>query len=232
MNALHADIHTIKPLTNTIMQVILIVNSQPRFHYQAGQYIQIINHAGDAIPFSIANADLGSSQLELHIRHTPDNPIASTLLKEFQSDDKVNFTGPHGHSTITKRQANRPTIFIAGGTGFAPIKAMIEQVLADGDDTALHLYWGARTLEDLYADELPKQWLAHVPFFQYTPVLSQSSPSDWSGKTGLITDTLLADYPDLSAHQLYIAGPQDMVLALKQACLNAGADKKNIYSDY
>jgi len=121
---------------------------------------------------------------------------------------------------------------MAGGTGFAPIKAIIEQALADGDKHPKHLYWGAKTVSDLYLDELPQQWVKTVPHFQYTPVLSASNDQGlWQGRTGLLHEIIAQDHPSLTSYQVYAAGPPDLIFAALKTFQTLGLKKELMYSD-
>ncbi|MEE9451975.1 MAG: NAD(P)H-flavin reductase [Gammaproteobacteria bacterium] len=214
------EIDLIKPLTDKII-LLLLQPSGTRFQYIAGQYIEIITADGQHMPFSIANAPLGSKQLELHIRHTTENTYSNYLLNEIKRTGKIKIRGPFGHC-IYHPNTPKTTLLMAGGTGFAPIKAIIEQVLAEGDNTPKHLYWGAKNMSDLYLDELPRQWQKTVPHFRYTPVLPE---------TGLIYEIIAQDYPSLTNHQVYAAGPPDMIFSALENFQKLGLEKKFMYSD-
>lgn len=224
-------VNLIKPLTDTVLQLLLQPSNDERLNYTAGQYIEIQLSDGDHCPFSIANAPLGAHQIELHVRHTSDNPFTVKLFDEIKQHGEINITGPFGQCTYHNPK-NHPTILLAGGTGFAPIKAIIEHALAEGEHSPMHLYWGAKNVSDLYLDSLTEHWHRLVEHFTYTPVLSAAEhPQQWHGQHGFIQDILAQDYTDLSAHQIYAAGPPDMVFAAHKICLQLGLDKQRFYSD-
>jgi len=219
----------VKPLTDHIVQISLHPINAVRFHYLAGQYLKIITADGQQTPFSIASAPLGGKQIELHICHTKDNIYSNTLLKEVQQTGRLTISGPFGHC-IYHKEFLYPTILLAGGTGFAPLKAIIEQALAEGDNTPKHLYWGAKAASDLYLHELAQHWAKTVENFRYTAVLSE--PADnWQGKTGLVHAAVVQDYTDLSHYQIYAAGPPDMVFIALQAFELLGLPRDRVYSD-
>lgn len=123
-------------------------------------------------------------------------------------------------------------IFLAGGVGFAPIKALIEQALSSGVSQPIYLYWGARQLADLYMHELAQRWEKHVPHFHYIPVLSEPSKADnWSGRVGLVHEAVLADHANLAQHHVYASGPTEMVYAALHAFQKHGLDRALMYSD-
>lgn len=223
------QIEHIEPLTDQIIRLLLRPIEAGRLHYLAGQYVKVITADGQQTPFSIASAPLGGSQIELHIRHTKDNAYSNALLKDIQKTGQLTITGPFGHC-VYHQKSRCPTILLAGGTGFAPLKAIIEQALAEGDNSPKHLYWGARTASDLYLDELAQHWAKTVANFRYTAVLSE--PSDhWQGKVGLVHEAVVHDHTDLTDYQVYAAGPPDMVFVALQAFKQLGLAKDRIYSD-
>ncbi len=230
-----ANIVQVKPLTNSVMQVILQLPSP--LTYEAGQYLEVITSDGQHTPFSIANAALGTSQIELHIRHTPENALSSQIIAEIQKQGALQIVFPFGKCTYKKLKSDLPIIFMARGTGFAPIKAVIEQLLIDGSTLPMHLYWGARNIGDHYLDELPQSWAAHVENFEYTPLLCPESPNlevpvKWTGRSGDLVDLIAMDhYPDLSNYQVLAAGPFDMMFKARDVFCKQGLTLENMHSD-
>jgi CDP-4-dehydro-6-deoxyglucose reductase, E3 len=234
-----APIVQVRPLTNAIIQVFLQLPSL--ISYDAGQYLQVITSDGQRVPFSIANANLGSSQVELHIRHTPENQINNQIVSEIQKQGALQITMPLGECTYQVLQPSLPIIFMARGTGFAPIKAIIEQLFVDGCALPMHLYWGARNIGDHYLDELPEKWTEHVENFKYTPLLCpepshKSSeieiPVKWTGRSGDLVDMIALDYyPSLANYQVLAAGPFDMMLQARDVFKKQGLKSENMYAD-
>lgn len=214
-----AQVHSVHPLTDSIIQLTLSPDDFKS--YLAGQYCQLM-HGGQAYPFSIANAALGSHKLELHIRHSKDNPYNESLLNEIRSSGSIELEYPLGNCHIGCLAPNKPIIFIAGGTGFSPVKAMVEQLLADSDGRPMHLFWGAKSVGDLYSEDLVKQWHHHVAHFRYTPVLS--------GSRQLIATVLNAGL-DLANSQFVAAGAFDMVYRVRDALVEQGVSREVIFSD-
>jgi CDP-4-dehydro-6-deoxyglucose reductase len=219
-------------LHGNIWQVFLTPPQKKYLQYKAGQYLEIFNPAHDPRPFSIANAPIENNGIiELHIRCVANSPYTLSLIENIKKTRTLDIRGPFGQCTY-KKIPEYPSIFIAGGTGFAPIKAIIEQALSEKITQPIYLYWGARTQADLYMNELASQWEKDVSHFQYIPVLSASLEADhWTGKTGFLHDAVLADHPDLTHHHVYASGPQEMVYAALDIFKRHGLDEKLMYSD-
>jgi CDP-4-dehydro-6-deoxyglucose reductase len=218
----HARVVRITPLTNSILQLILELEEY--VDYQAGQYLQIISE-NQEFSYSIANAPLGSHNYELHIRHTRDNPYNQPFLAEIKRKGAVTIRLPLGTCDVSHLHPNLPILFIAGGTGFAPIKAMIEQLLATGEPRAFELFWGARSQSDLYMDDKVMQWQNHVSNFKYFSQLSETS-------TQTLASMVLARHQqDINNWQVVISGPFDMVYSTRDQLVDNGALASNLFSD-
>ncbi len=176
-------------------------------------------------PLVIPNAPLGSHKYELHLRHSRDNPLNQRLLAEIKSKGIVSIRLPLGECDLSHLHPDKPILFIAGGTGFAPIKAMIEQLLAEGEPRAFELFWGARSQSDLYMDEKVSHWQTHVRHFQYFSQLSNTS------KITLATKVLTRHKQDLNDWQIIISGPFDMVYDTRDRLLAQGALPEHLFSD-
>lgn len=217
-----AHVDQIIPLTDNILKLILI--PEHYIHYEAGQYLQII--IGDErISYSIANAPLGAHKYELHIRHQG-NPYDQPLFNEIKEQGIVTISLPYGDCHINKLQSDLPIIFLAAGTGFAPVKAMIEQLMATTDQRGFELYWGARSQSDLYMDEQVKQWQTHVANFNYFSLV----PVSGSKKT-LASMLINQHRSDLANYQIVLAGPFDMVYSTRDRLCAKGVMADRLYSD-
>lgn len=217
-----ASVESITPLTDSILQLML--EPDEYIDYQAGQYLQILM-GKEAFSYSIANAPLGSHKYELHIRHTKDNPYNQPLLAEIKHKGRVSLRLPKGECHLNRLQPQKPILFIAGGTGFAPIKAMIEQLLAQGESRAFELFWGARSQSDLYMDEKVLNWQSHVKQFQYFSLLSEVSNET-------LAAVVLNQYGNcLNAWQMVISGPFDMSYSIRDSLVAAGVDRSQLFSD-
>lgn len=185
-----------------------------RLQFLAGQYIDILMRDGKARSFSLANPPHDDSALELHIRHMPGGSFSDYVFSQMKEKEILRFKGPLG-SFFLQEESTKPIILLASGTGFAPIKAIIEHALHVGIRRPMTLYWGARRPADLYMDELPQKWVAeHGDFFSYVPVVSDALPEDgWTGRTGLVHQAVLDDFADLSGHEVYACGAPVVVEA-------------------
>ena len=189
--------------------------SEP-FRFRAGQYIDFLLSDGRRRGFSIANAPHRVDHLELHIRRVEGGTFTGHVFTGLKERDILRFEGPLG-SFALREDSNRPIIMIAGGTGFAPIKSLIEHAIHIGLERPIALYWGARTRGGLYMDALAQSWQNALPGFRYTPVLSEATPEDrWSGRTGLVHEAVMQDFPDLSGHEVYACGAPAMIDAARR----------------
>ena len=219
---IQARVEEISPLTDSIMRLVLAPDEF--VEYQAGQYLQIL-FAEEAFSYSIANASLGSHKYELHIRHSLDNPYNQPLFSHIKDQGFVTLRLPYGECSINHLEAQRPIMFIAGGTGFAPVKAMIEQLLANSDPRSFELFWGARSQSDLYLDEKVSSWNAHVSRFNYFSLLADE-------RKETLASFVLAKHPnDLDAWQMVISGPFDMVYSTRDVLVSHGVSPAHLFSD-
>ena len=187
-----------------------------RLQFLAGQYIDILMKDGKRRSFSMANAPHDDACLQLHVRKTPGGAFSKYVFEEMRERAILRFEGPLG-TFYLREDSDKPIIFVAGGTGFAPIKAQIEHLLHHGDDRPVVLYWGARSRRDLYLPELPARWQAENPAFSYVPVLSDPLAEDaWPGRTGFVHQAVLDDFASLSGYQVYACGAPGMTDVAKQ----------------
>lgn len=185
------------------------------FAFRAGQYIDFILDGGRRRSFSIANAPAEKGHLELHIRRIDGGSFTRQVFEEMKTRDILRFEGPLGSFCLSSDNT-RPAVLIAGGTGFAPIKSIVEDAIARGLTRKLVLYWGARNREGLYMDALAHSWTQSLPNFDYIPVLSEPSGEDrWTGREGLVHHAVMADLPELSAHEVYACGAPAMIDAAR-----------------
>jgi CDP-4-dehydro-6-deoxyglucose reductase len=198
--------------------------------YQAGQYLKIRYPNGEFFPFSMANAPTADHRIELHIRLANDTNTLQ-FIKNVKTTGQITITGPFGHSYFQKNNP-LPIILLAAGTGFAPAKAIVEEIIRENAGRKIHLYWGVRELKDFYLASLPEIWKKDYRQFFYTAVISRPNiPLPPNVKTGQIIDLVTSDYPDLSDHQVFIFGPEQMVaMALKQF-IRHGLTRDQIRSD-
>jgi len=217
-------------LSDDVIRLYLKPPGGTRMQFLAGQYIDILLQDGQRRSFSIANSPHDDEYIELHIRHVEDGEFSSYLFNRLQVKDILRIEGPFGQFYL-RDPVKTPIIFMAGGTGFAPIKGIIEYAFQEGVGQPMHLYWGARTKRDLYMDDLARQW-SKRPGFHYIPVLSDTSAGDrWHGRRGMVHETIVQDFPSLEDYAVYTAGPPLMIKAGWVAFERLGLPADRFYSD-
>ena len=176
-----------------------------RLQFLAGQYIDILMKDGKRRSFSMANAPHDAELLQLHVRHVAGGQFTDHVFGKMKERDILRFEGPLG-TFFLREDSDKPIVFVASGTGFAPIKAMIEHMLEKGIARPATLYWGGRRPKDLYLHALAEGWAAQGSL-KYVPVISDALPEDnWTGRTGFVHRAVLEDFPDLSGFQVYACG--------------------------
>ncbi|MBU0587178.1 MAG: 2Fe-2S iron-sulfur cluster binding domain-containing protein [Gammaproteobacteria bacterium] len=203
-----------------------------RAKFLAGQYLQVLLPDGQRRAFSMANAPHESDCVQLHIRHVPGGRFSMDMLPSLKVGDPLQLELPHGDFWL-REVGERPLIMVAGGTGFAPIKSIIDHLVRRKIERPLSLYWGSRQPEGLYAPEVIAKWLQMLPGMRYEPVVSDPDlNATWSGRTGLVHEAVLADYLDLSKYDIYACGAPAMVAALRRACIEQrGLPEDHFFSD-
>jgi CDP-4-dehydro-6-deoxyglucose reductase len=197
-------VHKLEKLADDVMALYLKLPANERLQFLAGQYIDILMKEGKPRSFSLANAPHDDEFLQLHIRNIPGGAFTQHVFTEMKERDIMRIKGPLG-TFFLREDSDKPIVFVASGTGFAPVKAVIEHALHIGTQRPMHLYWGARVLNDLYMLDLAQQWQARG--IKFTPVLSEPRIEDrWQGRQGFVHQAVLEDYSDLSGHQVYACG--------------------------
>lgn len=218
-------------LTHDIMQLKLKLPETERLQFMAGQYLEILLKDGKRRAFSIANAPHDDACIELHIRHVPDGHFGDFVFDGLKEKDLLRIEGPLG-SYFLREDSDRPVILMGGGTGFAPLKGMLEHAFYINLDRPVHLFCGARAKRDLYMDDIVSQWLRKYPGLKYTPVLSDpAEEDDWQGETGFVHESVVRHYPDLTGYDVYLSGPPPMVKAGMDLFYEKGLPETQIYSD-
>lgn len=198
--------------------------------FAAGQYINIVLEDGGRRAFSFANPPHRNDRIELHVRLVPGGRFTTHVFETMKAGDMLDFEGPLGQFQL--KESDRPLLFVAGATGFAPVKSIVEEAFYQGLHRPMHLYWGVRRPQDLYLLDQALQWQAEHPDFHVIPVVSEPQPGDgWTGRTGLVHQALLADFPDLGSHEVYVCGSVRMVDTAVQAFLERGLDEQACFSD-
>jgi len=218
-------------LADDVMQVRLALVGEQPLRFYAGQYINVLLDDGEKRSFSFATAPHERETIELQIRLVQGGRFTTHVFNAMKVGDPIEFEGPLG-SFFLREASDKPIIFVAGATGFAPVKSMLEHAFHAGLQREMVLYWGVRSRKDLYLPDLPMRWAAEHPNFRFIPVLSDPRPEDrWEGRTGLVHEAILADYPDLSGHQLYACGSVQMVAAAHPAFSAHGLTQDDCFSD-
>lgn len=226
-----AKITHMERLNHDVMRIDLKIPEAMRFQFLAGQYIDFILPDQRRRSFSLANAPHDDTHIVLHVRHIRDGRFTGEIFDHMQVNDIVRIEGPLG-SFFLREDSKRPVIFMAGGTGMAPIKGIIEHTLAKNIKRDFHIYWGARSLEDLYMHNIVQQWADAHSHIHYTPVLSEpKDPDNWSGRTGFVHEAVLQDIKDFSNYEVYASGPPAMVYTGRDAFLPHGLNAEWYYSD-
>jgi len=218
-------------LSHDVMRILLTLPGKLQFQFLAGQYIDFILKDGRRRSYSIANAPHDGDHIELHVRYVEGGEFAEYAFGNMPDKAMLRIEGPLG-TFYLREDSQCPIIFMAGGTGFAPIKGLIEHSLKLGQTRPIHLYWGARALRDLYANDMAEQWASQYDHIQYVPVLSNPADDDnWQGRTGFVHDAIMEDFKDLSCFDIYAGGPPEMVNAGFDSFCTRGLTAEHYFSD-
>ena len=228
-----ARVERVEKPAEDVAVLFLKLPTGERLQFLAGQYIDILLKNGKRRSFSMANPPHNDQLIELHVRKSPGGAFSSYVFDEMKERAILRFEGPLGTFYLRNDDSGKPLIFVAGGTGFAPIKAIIEHAFHHGDDRPIVLYWGARSKKDLYMPELPLRWQQEHPHFTYIPVLSDPLPEDaWQGRTGLVHQAVLDDFKDLSGYQVYACGAPGMTDVARETFVEQrGLPEDEFYCD-
>jgi CDP-4-dehydro-6-deoxyglucose reductase, E3 len=213
-----------------VMVIHLKLPAHERLQFLAGQYIDVLMKGGKRRSLSMASPPHDDAFLELHLRNYG-GPFSDYVFNQMKEKEILRFEGPLG-TFFLREDSDRPIILLASGTGFAPIKAIVEHVLYKGIKRPITLYWGARVRADLYMNELAERWRRDRGI-GYVPVLSEARPEDnWTGRTGFVHHAVMKDFPDLSGYQVYACGAPVMVEAAHHDfTIQCGLPDDEFYSD-
>jgi NAD(P)H-flavin reductase len=226
-----ATVERLEKLSHDVMLLALRLRDGRSISFEAGQYLNVILEDGNRRSYSFTIPSGETDLIELHVRLMPGGLFTTRVFESMKPGDELEFEGPVG-SFILHEPSTRPLIFVAGATGFAPVKSLLEQAFELGIERPLYLYWGVRQRRDLYLTELPLGWERAHPNFHFVPVLSEPSAEDaWTGRTGLVHEAILADFPDLSGFSVYACGSVKMVNAARPAFMAQGLSEGACYSD-
>lgn len=215
-------------LAADVMRLLLQPPRGETLNRLPGQYLDVLLPEGKRRAFSIANAPHTGAQIELHVRHVAGGDFTHRVFTEYTAGAILRVEGPLG-TFVPREDSERPMIFVAGGTGFAPIKALIEHFLQLGTRRAMYLYWGARTPQDLYLRDLPQGWAA-AGLVRFIPVISDVE-TVVGERAGFVHEAVLEDHADLSTFDVYMSGPPALIDAGRRSFVQAGLPEDRLYYD-
>ena len=225
-------VQRIERASHDVAVLYLSLPANERLQFLAGQYLEIIMRDGKRRAYSMGNAPEDDVHIELHVRNMANGAFTEYVFGKMKERDILRFEGPLG-TFFLREDSDKPIVFVASGTGFAPIKSIVEHALHIGVKREMVMYWGARTRADLYMFDLPMKWQAENENFSFVPVLSDSPPEDnWTGRTGLVHRAVMEDFPDLSGYQIYACGVPIMVeSAHRDFTTQCGLPEDEFFSD-
>jgi CDP-4-dehydro-6-deoxyglucose reductase len=229
---LPSRVQAIERKADDVVVISLKLPANERLQYLAGQYIEFILKEGKRRSYSMASAPHDDGALQLHIRHMPGGHFTDHVFTKMKERDILRFEGPLG-SFFLREDSDKPIVFVASGTGFAPIKAIIEHMLYREIKRPMTLYWGGRRPKDIYMMDLCKQWEQNAPHLKFVPVVSDALPEDnWTGRTGFVHQAAVEDFPDLSGYQVYACGAPIVVNSAKRDLVaKCGLPEEEFYAD-
>jgi CDP-4-dehydro-6-deoxyglucose reductase len=209
-------VQKLEKVADDVVIVQLKLPANERLQFLAGQYIDFLLKGGERRSFSMANAPHADELIELHIRQVAGGSFTDYVFNRMKERDILRLEGPLG-SFFLREDGTKPIVFVASGTGFAPIKSIIETAFHRNVTRPMVLYWGCRRPKDLYLNSTPEKWAREHPHFRYVPVVSEARPEDqWGGRNGFVHRAVMEDFPDLSMHQVYACGVPVMVDSAKK----------------
>ncbi len=215
VRTLPCRVQRMERLADDVMALHLKLPANEKLVFLAGQYLEFLLKDGARRSFSMANAPHDAELLQLHVRHVAGGQFTDHVFGKMKERDILRFDAPLG-TFFLREDSDKPIVFVASGTGFAPIKAVIEHMIHKGIARPMTLYWGGRRPKDLYMNALAEGWAAQG-HLKYVPVISDALPEDnWTGRTGFVHRAVMQDFPDLSGHQVYACGVPIMVDSAKK----------------
>lgn len=226
-------VHRVSWPADDVVAVQLRLPAGRRVKFTAGQYLKVLLPDGDTRSYSLANPPHRNDSVLLHVRVVPHGRFSERIATRLRKGDQLTVELPHGAFGLDTDpgRSGRPALLLATGTGFAPLRSLVEDCVKRGDTRPLHLYWGGRREQDLYEQHTARDWAARLPWLTFTPVLSRPEPG-WQGRVGHVQDAALADHPDLSGHDVYACGSDTMTrAALDTLTTRGGLDPARFFCD-
>ena len=235
MKKMPVRIASLEKVSSDVMRIFLQLPATELMQYHAGQYVEFLLRDGSRRAYSMANAPhtlaADAPKVELHIRHMPGGKFTDHVFGAMKEKDIQRVEGPQG-SFYLREESDKPIVLLASGTGFAPIKALIEHMQHKGITRPTRLYWGGRRPSDLYLNDWVLAQLPLMPHLQYIPVVSDALPEDaWSGRTGFVHMAVLQDTPSLAAYQVYACGAPIVVDSAKRDYVASGLLEDDFFAD-
>jgi len=219
-------------LAENVVRLQLKLPTGQRLQFLAGQYVDVLLSEGKRRAFSIASCPSLENEIELHIRHVEGGDFTGYVFNELKERDILRLEGPQGNFFVRNDRLERPMIMMGGGTGFAPLKSMIENLIEQDDRRPIHLYWGARNPSELYLDGLPAQWARDHDHIHYRKAI-QEPDGDEAGTCfrGFVHEAVIADHADLSGFDVYMSGPPAMIEVAKRQFIEHGVPEDRLFYD-
>ncbi len=235
IKSLPCRVERLARLAPDVMGVFLRLPVIEDFRFRAGQYLDVMLPGGRRRSFSIASPPHDAGLIELHVRRVTEGEFTVQVFETLSTGSLLRIEGPMGqfvYRDVADADVEGPAILVAGGTGFAPAKAILRHVLESGSHRPLYLYWGARHEVDLYEDTWIRERVARFPWFSYVPVLSAPAGGEAARyRTGLVHEAVLEDFPDLARAEVYAAGPPALIAALRATLPRRGLPASHLYFD-
>jgi aquacobalamin reductase/NAD(P)H-flavin reductase len=226
MTLTKANLVSKESLTPYVFKIVL--KPEEMVTFKAGQYIQVVMGEQDKRPFSIANSPSKDNVIELHIGATPENPYAYEVMQQLEQQQWLMLEVAHGDAYLQNSALD--TILIAGGTGYSYTKSILMDILQHQAKRRVSLYWGGKTLADLYEAETLAALSEHHAQFTFIPVV-ENSPADWQGRVGFVHRAVMEDIVNFSDKQVYVAGRFEMAKVVKEDLLALGLAPENLLGD-
>ena len=232
IKSLPCRIERMQRVADDVMAVFLRLPAVEDLHYRPGQYLDVMLSEGRRRSFSIASAPADGRLIELHVRRASRTGFTAQLFESLRAGSLLRIEGPLGQFWL-RNESPRPALMVGGGTGYAPLRAMLRQLIAAGDRRAVTLYWGASSVDGLYEHEWLTELARERPGFSYRPVVSASpveAPA-WPGRRGLVHEAVLAEIANLGAWDVYASGPPAMVESIRSQFVASGLPREQLYFD-
>ena len=235
MKKMPVRVASMEKVSSDVMRIFLQLPATELMQFHAGQYVEFLLRDGSRRAYSMANAPhtlaADAPKVELHIRHMPGGKFTDHVFGAMKEKDIQRVEGPQG-SFYLREESAMPIVLLASGTGFAPIKALIEHMQHKGITRPTRLYWGGRRPSDLYLNDWVLAQLPLMPHLQYIPVVSDALPEDaWSGRTGFVHMAVLQDTPSLAAYQVYACGAPIVLDSAKRDYVASGLPEDDFFAD-